>query len=71
METVGISPKVVAATIASYIATLVGGLVVNELGVELDLTAVEAVLLPFITVVVTAIAGFLAKPGQVINKGQQ
>lgn len=61
-----VSSKVTAATIASYLATLIGGLVVAKLGVEVDVTTLQAILLPLITAAVTAIVAYAKKDQRVV-----
>jgi predicted anti-sigma-YlaC factor YlaD len=66
-QTVGVSPKVVAAAVTTFVATVAVGFVANKVGLGVDVATVEALLLPLVTAVVTFVVGYLAKPGLVVN----
>lgn len=56
-----VSGKVIAGSIAAYLSTLVGGIVAAKFGVELDVTTLQAILLPLITAAVTAFVAYMKK----------
>lgn len=66
-KTVGVSPKVVAAAVTTFVATIAVGFVANKIGLGVDVETVEALLLPLVTSVVTFVVGYAAKPGLVVN----
>ncbi len=65
--TVGVSPKVVAAAVTTFVATVVVGFVASKVGLGVDVDTVEALLLPLVTSAVTFAVSYLAKPGLVVN----
>jgi hypothetical protein len=66
-ETVGTSPKAIAASLAALIAPIVAGVVLNALGVEVDVDTVAAILGPLFLGIITFIAARLASPGKVVE----
>lgn len=66
-QTVGVSPKVVAAAVTTFVATVAVGFVANKIGLGVDVDTLEAILLPVVTSVVTFVVSYLAKPGLVVN----
>lgn len=69
-KTVGVSPKVVAAAVTTFVAAVVVGFVANKVGLGVDVDTVEAILLPVVTSVVTFVVSYLAKPGLVVNEDE-
>lgn len=69
-KTVGLSPKVVAASISTYLAGLAAAYVGNHTGLDYDPSTFEALVSPLAIAAVTFVAGLLAKPGLVVPKGQ-
>lgn len=65
METVGISPKVIAGAIASYVATIATAFIARQFGLDLDVDVVEGVLVALLVPLVTGIVAFRAKPAPV------
>jgi hypothetical protein len=66
-ETVGVSPKAVAAAVTTFVASIAVGFVANKIGLGVDVETVEALLLPVVTAVVTFLVSYAAKPGLVVN----
>ncbi len=66
-KTVGVSPKVWAASITTFVATVVVGFIASKIGLGVDVDTVEALLLPVVTSVVTFAVSYAAKPGLVVN----
>jgi hypothetical protein len=67
MYTIGISPKVVAASITAYVAPIVVGFAATKLGVTIDIDTVTAFVGPLALAGITFAVSFLAKPGLVTN----
>jgi hypothetical protein len=65
VQTVGASPKKIAATITAYLATLACGFVAKRLGWNIDVTTAQALLSPLVVAAVTYVAAHLAPPGKV------
>lgn len=71
LETIGVSPKAIAASIAGYLAPLVVGVIAEQLGAEISVETGTAFLLPLITAAVTFAAAYLARAGLVVNTDEQ
>lgn len=67
MYTIGISPKVVAASITAYVAPIVVGFAASKLGVTIDVDTATAFIAPLVIAGVTFAVGFFSKPGLVTN----
>lgn len=60
-----IDEKVIAGSVAAYLATLIGGFITAQLGLELDTTALQTVLLPLVVAVPTAAVAYLKRSSRV------
>jgi hypothetical protein len=67
-ETVGTSPKAIAAAITAAVAPVVVGLALNQVGVEIDVETAAAIIGPIVLGAVTFLAARLAGPGTVVRK---
>lgn len=65
MQTIGLSPKAIAAGITGYAAPLVIGWLAEKWGLNVDASTAQAFLLPLVTAAVTFAAAYLAKAGLV------
>lgn len=66
-ETVGTSPKAIAAALAALIAPVIVGFVLDQFGVDVDVNLVAAILGSVILAVITFIAAKVAPPGKVVE----
>jgi len=66
-QTVGVSPKAVAAAVSTFVATIAVGFVANKIGLDVDVDTAAALILPVITAVITFVVSYAAKPGLVVN----
>jgi hypothetical protein len=67
METIGASPKKIAATITALVVPYVIGLLARTFGWELDVGTVTAIVGPVVLAAVVFAAAHLAKPGIVVD----
>lgn len=62
---IGLSPKTIAAAIASYVAVVLAGLLADAVGVEIEADLLEGLLVALLVPAITAASAFLAKVGKV------
>lgn len=67
-ETVGTSPKAIAAAITAAVAPVIVGFIAKALGAEVDIDTVAAILGPIVLAAATFLAARWAKPGTVVRR---
>lgn len=70
METVGLSPKAIAASIAALLTPLVVAFVAEHLDTNLDVNLTQAIIGSVVTSAIVFVAARFAKPGVVVTKGE-
>ncbi len=62
----GISPKVIAAAVAAFVAPLVVGFLAEQVGLTVEVGTAEAILGAVVLAAITALSSAAAKPGAVV-----
>lgn len=68
LETVGLSPKAVAASLTATLTPIVTGFVLDKAGLAIDVSVVSTVVGSVVTLVVVGVAAYWAKVGTVVRK---
>lgn len=68
VETVGLSPKAIYASLTATITPIVAGFLLDKVGLAIDVSVVAALVGSVITLVGTFVAAYWARVGAVVRK---